>query len=275
MHVTETSLAFPPWMNWGIVPFVALTMASAVMTLVWALALRRQARELNRKDRHLHQLMSAVSHELRTPLSFITGFASILQDELAGPLNAEQHRHMGKILLGADQLTSLINQLLDYTRLESGQFQLYPSMVDAPDVIRKALENLEPIARQKRIELRISAADADPVLIDPERLTQILYNLASNAIKFTPPHGMVEVLTRTHLDVLEIEVRDTGIGIPAEDLTQVFTAYYRTVAGARMSQGTGLGLAITRSMIEAQGGTIQATSQPGKGTTFRIRIPVS
>ncbi len=274
MRAAEASQALAPPFMGGLLPLVIVTLAIAVLTLVWALALRRRERELADKDRHLHQLMSAVSHELRTPLNFITGFASILQDELAGPLTAEQHRHLGKILLGADQLTALINQILDYTRLESGQFQLARRAVEPETVIREALENLEPVARQKRIDLRVTLEARGPVMLDPDRLTQVLYNLVSNAIKFTPPRGTVEVLARTRSDQLEIEVVDSGIGISAEDLEVVFTAYYRTEAGARMSQGTGLGLAITRALVEAHGGTIQASSRPGEGSRFVLSLPL-
>lgn len=238
-----------------------------------------ELKELKEVDRLKGDFLSAISHELRTPLNFITGFASVLDDEVAGPLTPEQHRYMAKILMGAEQLISLINNLLDYTRMEAGRFSIACRPIQYLEWLRTALENMRPIAEHRGLHLKEDLGELPLLYADPERLTQILYNLLSNALKFTPPGGTVWLRAHVRGNEVVTEVADTGIGIGEADLRKVFSRFFQaeqvSTGSGQQTKGTGLGLAITKGLVEAHGGHIEVESELGKGTTFRFTLPLA
>ncbi len=239
----------------------------------------RELKELKEVDRLKSDFLSAISHELRTPLNFITGFGSVLDDEVAGPLTPEQHRYMRKILMGAEQLISLINNLLDFTRMEAGRFTILRRPTRYPELVRAAVDNLRQVAQQKGLDLSEELGELPVVQVDPDRVTQVLYNLLFNAIKFTEPGGAIRVRAYARPDAVVTEVIDTGIGIGPDDLPKVFTKFFQadevSTGKGRQTKGTGLGMAITKGLVEAHGGCIEVESELGKGTTVRFTLPLN
>jgi signal transduction histidine kinase len=230
---------------------------------------------LQEADRVKDEFLSVISHELRTPLNFIMGFASILEDGVSGPLNAEQLGHMTKIVNGADRMLLLVNDLLDFAKLQSGMFDLEPMPTDYAQLVAEAVMLMRPLADQKPVSLTVSVEVAGPVVVDGPRVTQMITNLVANAIKFTDAGGRVEVRARLRDGELLTEVVDTGVGIAAADVPKLFKRFQQIEMGAtRKAGGTGLGLAITKALVEAHGGRIGVESQPGLGSTFWFLLPM-
>lgn len=234
--------------------------------------LNSELRELNRlKDR----FVSAVSHELRTPINALMGFGSILCDEVGGPLTEEQHYYVRRILSSSEMLLSLVNDLLDMSRIQAGQFQLSPGPTDVRVVVADVLDTLTPLAEQKHQTIANEIPDRLPAIVaDSRRLTQVLTNLVHNAIKFTPDGGRISVRARPDDGGLQVEVQDTGIGIAPEDIPKLFHDYGQLARqSAHKTVGTGLGLSISKALVEAHGGQIGVESEPGKGSTFWFTLP--
>lgn len=230
--------------------------------------------ELRQVDQLKANFLNAVSHELRTPLTAITGFAEFLDEEITGPLNPDQRHFVRQILFGTERLLSLINDLLDYARMEAGRFRLARAPVEFPPLAHRIVESLMPLAQRNDLEVRVEVpAQMPEVDADPDRLSQILTNLLSNAIKFTPAGGKVWLRGRLRANAVEISVVDTGIGIPEEALPHLFTRFYQ-VDPSQPLKGTGLGLAITKGLIEAHGGHIEVESKLGEGSVFRFTLPL-
>lgn len=231
--------------------------------------------DLRQLDRLKADFLNTVSHELRTPLSFIMGFTEFLEDELAGPLTPLQREYVGSVMAGAHQLVRLIDDLLDYARMESGNFRVELRPVELGDLITATLAHFRQLAECAGVTLRCALPqEALRVRTDPDRVVQILNNLAGNALKFTPGGGKVTVRCYTSRDRVIIEVEDTGIGIPEESLSKVFHKFYQVDStSTRTRGGTGLGLAITRSLVETLGGRILVESELGQGSTFRLELP--
>ncbi|MNX27998.1 Signal transduction histidine-protein kinase BarA [compost metagenome] len=245
----------------------------------------RQAEELSRAnealravDRYKDEFLSVISHELRTPLNFITGFASILDDEVAGPLNETQHEYLAKILSGSDRMLSLVNNLLDMSRLQAGKLSLVCEPTEYEPLIDEVVETLKPLADDRRVELHAEIA-ADRMLdIDPQRIVQVLTNLVDNAIKFSPKGSQVRIkafVQGKSAPELVTQVIDMGEGISAEDLPRLFQRFQQAdMSSTRKAGGTGLGLSIAKALVEAHGGTIGVQSEPGKGSTFWFALPL-
>lgn len=223
------------------------------------------------------ELLANVSHELRTPLNGILGFAEILQEGIAGPLNPRQTQMTGKIVESTLYLTSIVNDLLNQAQLEAGKMHL-DFVSDNPAVlIKEVKEQLQPLAMAKGLELTAVLSPTLPptILTDPIRLRQILTNLVSNSIKFTE-HGRVEIeATGNENGRWTLHVHDTGIGIPPEAHDHIFEPF-RQVDGSftRRHQGTGLGLSIVRQLVTMMGGEITLQSNIGQGSTFTINLPI-
>jgi CHASE1-domain containing sensor protein len=201
---------------------VGLLISLLLFTNAWVLATGRHraltlaegmTAELRQADRAKDEFLSVISHELRTPLNFIMGFASILDDELAGSLNAKQHEYIGKIMNGADRMLLLVNDLLDFAKLQAGKFQLSPERVAYPAVVQEVVASMRPLAAQKGLTLDADIRVDDTLCIDGKRVAQVLDNLISNAIKFTPQGGAIRVAAYRQGDRLVTAVTDTGIGI--------------------------------------------------------------
>jgi signal transduction histidine kinase len=215
-----------------------------------------------------------MSHEIRTPLNAIQGFAELLEMNTFGPLNEKQRRYVGHIRQGGQHLLRLINDILDLSKADAGQYTLSPEAVPLAPTLEAALLIMKGEATKKKIRLDLEGdGGVGTVWADPIRLKQMLYNLLSNAVKFTPEGGRVTLAARPAGGEMEIAVRDTGIGIKAEDMPRLFTEFSQL--GPQRHQGTGLGLALTKRLIELHGGTIRVESAPGEGSTFTLTIPQS
>jgi PAS domain S-box-containing protein len=232
--------------------------------------------ELLNAARAKNSFLANMSHELRTPLNGIIGFSEILADGLSGEVNPEQKEYLGDILNSAQHLLQLINDVLDLAKVESGKIELHPEAFSVPKAIEQVCSVAYPLVQKKKIQL-VKTLDpkVDLVTLDEKRFKQILYNLFSNAIKFTDPSGRVEIIIATKDEThFILSVKDTGIGIKPEGLKRLFKEFEQLDEGTtRRYQGTGLGLALTRKIVEAQGGVIEVTSEFGKGTTFTATLP--
>jgi len=225
-------------------------------------------------DRFKSAFLATMSHELRTPLNSIIGFTGIVLQGLPGPLNAEQRTQLGMVRGSSRHLLALINDVLDLSKIEAGQLEVRMNSVDARQAVEKVLLSVLPQAKAKGLKLCSEIApEVGTILGDGRRIEQILLNLLSNAIKFTE-QGEVEVRCAMEDGWLVISVRDSGIGIRAEDVDRLFRPFQQLEAGlARKHEGTGLGLSICKKLTELMGGTMSVASQPGQGSTFTFRLP--
>jgi len=229
--------------------------------------------------RELDQLKSDflgnVSHELRTPLASIKGFVDNLLDGVTGPLSDKQRHYLARVHDNADRLTRMVSDLLDLTRIEAGKLELLPQALDVGAAVAEAAEGLRPLARARGIRLALELGAGPPIWGDPDKVHQILTNLVSNAVKFTPAHGDVGIAAApAGPGMVRLEVRDTGPGIPAEERERVFDKFYQVgrVDGERPSGG-GLGLTIARHLVELHGGRIWVEDGPRGGSTFVVLLP--
>jgi signal transduction histidine kinase len=239
-------------------------------------AAQRARRETEAASRLKDEFLMTVSHELRTPLTAIRGWARMLS---TGEIREEQKRHaLETIERNARAQTQLVDDLLDVSRAISGKLRLDVAIVDLPAVVDAAVESIRPAAAAKEIRLQtIVDPSAGPVSGDAARLQQVVWNLVTNAVKFTPKHGRVQVRVERVNSHVEIVVSDTGAGISAEFLPHVFERFRQEDAGTTRSHGgLGLGLAIVRHLIELHGGTVAAESGgAGMGATFRVLLPLT
>ena len=218
------------------------------------------------------EFMSRMSHQLRTPLNSVLGFSQILQMELDSPDQLELVDHIFK---SGSHLLDLINEVLDISRVESGHISVSIESVSVNDVVDECVRIMTPQASEAGITLIARVDHGTQVLADQQRLTQVLLNLVSNAVKFNREHGTVTITSEFHDGRVRLNVVDTGPGIEPEMVERLFTAFERLDADARGIQGTGLGLAHSKSLIEVIGGSVGVESLPGKGSTFWIDLPAT
>jgi signal transduction histidine kinase len=239
------------------------------------LALRN--REVERANRLKSEFLANMSHELRTPLNAIIGFSDLLVEERAGTLEQKQKHFVGHIQAGAHHLLQLINDILDISKIEAGRIKLELESFKASTALEEVFSVITPLAVSKRIEVEEKIADDVVIHADRIRFKQILYNLISNAVKFTPEEGKVRIDSwRDENDCVRFSVCDTGVGIPRSEQMSIFTEFHQVNGSTKGSmQGTGLGLSITKRLIELHGGTIWLESEPGKGATFFFTVPLS
>ena len=237
--------------------------------------LREKTRQVEAASRNKSQFLANLSHELRTPLSSIIGFSEVLRDGKSGELTAQQTRFATAIYESGEHLLALINDILDLSKIEAGRMELHPAEFDVPAEIGKALTLVGARAERHRIEL---SAKIDPELrdfyADRRKFKQILLNLLSNAVKFTPDGGRIVLRAKARPDGIKIAVRDSGVGIAAEDQAALFREFSQVGRDrARKALGTGLGLALTKRLVELHGGAIAVKSELGKGSTFSFTLP--
>jgi signal transduction histidine kinase len=237
--------------------------------------LRAQNEELRCLDRLKDDFVASVSHELRTPLTSIRGYLELVLDGDASELTEEQLRYLSVVDRNADRLLRVVDDLLFAAQVDAGKIALEPGPTDLDELVREAVEAARPVAAEHDVELIFEADRPAELVGDRARLAQILDNLIANAIKFTPPGGKVEVRTFVAGDSAVVEVADTGIGISADDQERLFQRFFRA-EGAILGaiDGTGLGLAIVKAIVDAHGGELAVESVAGRGTTFRIGLPL-
>ncbi|NHM27745.1 hypothetical protein G7K71_12300 [Desulfofundulus sp. TPOSR] len=247
--------------------------------------LRFMVSELEAASRLKSEFLASMSHELRTPLNAIIGFAQVLQKQYYGPLTEKQSTYVEYILTSGQHLLSLINDILDLSKIEAGKMELDLSPVSIHEVIQNSLLMVRERAKRHGITLSWQVAEDVPqVTADERKMKQIIYNLLTNAVKFTPEGGSVRVTARLAADggekaagsYVEISVTDTGIGIPLSEQERIFEPFVQLESGhARQYEGTGLGLALVRRLVELHGGRIRVYSEgEGKGSTFSFTLPV-
>lgn len=229
-------------------------------------------REVNRLR---NEFVSMVSHELRTPLTSIKGYVDLLQSGAVGQVNAEQSEFLGIIKTNTDRLVTLISDLLDISRIESGRLELRRESIDLGLIIHQVISTFRPQLDAKNQQIKFDLADPKLILwADRDRVIQILTNLISNAHKYTPNEGSITISARAIDEQACIEIQDNGIGIDEKDQARLFSQFFRTNNPlAQQIDGTGLGLTITRSLVEMHGGKISVSSALGQGTTFRFTLP--
>jgi PAS domain S-box-containing protein len=222
------------------------------------------------------QFLANMSHELRTPMNAIIGFTRLVMRRSKDVLPAQQYENLDKILISADHLLSLINSILDLSKIEAGQMEVHPATVRLAPLIEQCLRTIEPMVDGRRVKL-VTEIDRDlpAVVTDRDKLRQVLFNLLSNASKFTED-GSISVAVEVRDQAVEISVADTGIGIPAHALDQVFEEFHQLDSSSTRRQGgTGLGLSITRHLVQLIGGTIKVESAPGQGSVFTVTLPLT
>lgn len=241
-------------------------------------ALARASTEAQSANRLKSEFLANMSHELRTPLNGILGFARLLHDAEAGPVNDRQREFLGLVLTSADHLLQLINDVLDLSKVEAGALEFQPRTIDLEEIIAETRGVVREIAAKKRLAIDVDvAAELRELFVDPARLKQVLYNYLSNAIKFSPQDGRIIIRARPDTDdQFRLEVVDGGVGIAPEDQHRLFAEFQQLDAGAdKKHEGTGLGLALTKQLVEAQGGHVGVSSRLGVGSTFYAVLPRS
>jgi signal transduction histidine kinase len=238
--------------------------------------LRRLYRELEAASLHKSDFLANMSHELRTPLNAILGFSQVLREELFGELNEKQAEYVDDILSSGYHLLSLINDVLDLSKVEAGQLKLDV----APFSLREALERGVVMVRERATKDSVQVAlapvpDVDVVTGDERRVRQVIFNLLSNAVKFTPAGGVVDVRAAQANGEVRVSVADSGPGIAAEDHERIFEEFQQTEAGVEQHDGTGLGLALSKRLVELHGGRIWVESDLGQGSRFVFTLPAT
>ena len=234
-----------------------------------------KSRQIEAANRHKSEFLANMSHELRTPLNAIIGFSEVLQERLFGELNEKQAEYTEDILTSGQHLLSLINEILDLSKVEAGRMELELASFDLP----LAIDNARTFVRERAVKHGITLdVDVDDRLGeyvgDERKIKQILLNLLSNAVKFTPEGGRISISANKTDNGAEISVSDTGIGIPPAEQPMIFEEF-RQVGGdyAHKKEGTGLGLTLAKKFVELHGGKIWVESEVGKGSTFTFMLP--
>jgi signal transduction histidine kinase len=238
--------------------------------------IQEKSAQLEVANKHKSEFLANMSHELRTPLNAIIGFSEVLSEKMFGELNEKQADYLKDIHESGKHLLSLINDILDLSKIEAGRMELDLASFHLPTAISNAMTLVRERAQRHGIKLGL---DVDARLgdfnADERKVKQILLNLLSNAVKFTPEGGRVDVSAKMDTDKVAIAVRDTGVGIAPEDQAALFEEFKQVGKDAsRKAEGTGLGLALTKRFVELHGGEIRVDSAPGQGSTFTVTLPV-
>ena len=240
-----------------------------------AAALNSMSQQLKELDRMKADFFASMSHELRTPLTSIKEGTGLLLEGVGGATTEKQQRLLGIITEESNRLISLVNTFLDLSKMEAGMTRYDFETTHIEPLIKRAVAEITPLVEAKQIQFESALDEPMPaVRLDPERILQVLRNLMGNAVKFTPTGGQVSVAAKSHDGILEVSVKDSGPGIPAESLGSIFEKFSQgSHVGANHRQGTGLGLAIAKNIITSHGGNIWAESQLGSGSKFVFVLP--
>jgi signal transduction histidine kinase len=242
-----------------------------------SIELGRLYREIHAASRHKSEFLANMSHELRTPLNAIIGFSQVLDERIFGELNEKQAEYINDIHESGAHLLSLINDILDLSKVEAGHMELDLRKFD----VRVALDNALTLVKERCLRHGLTLdVDLDAglgnIVADERKFKQILLNLLTNAIKFTPEGGTISISACAVEKVLQVTIRDTGIGISAEDQKLVFEEFRQAgTKDGQVAEGTGLGLTLTKKFVEMHGGEISVESEMGKGSSFRFSLPLT
>ena len=235
-----------------------------------------KSRQIETASRHKSEFLADMSHELRTPLNAIIGFSEVLAERMFGEINAKQAEYLADILESGRHLLALINDILDLSKIEAGRMELEASEFDLPGAIENTLIPVRERAQRRAITLgRAFDQRLGTIRADERKVKQVLLNLLSNALKFTPEGGRIDVRADMRDGMAEIAVQDTGVSIAPEDQEAVFEEFRQVGTSSKKVEGTGLGLAISRKFIELHGGRIWVTSRLGVGSTFAFTLPLA
>ncbi len=238
--------------------------------------LSRKGRQLEVASEHKSHFLANMSHELRTPLNAIIGFSQVLRQRLFGPINEKQEEYLDDILSSGNHLLSLINDVLDLSKVEAGQVELEVASLSLREALERGVVMVREPATKHGVRLSLELAPGvDLVEGDERRLRQVIFNLLSNAVKFTPEGGEVVVATASRDHEVLISVTDTGPGIRVEDHERIFEEFQQTDVGVQQREGTGLGLALSKRLVELHGGRIWVESEPGHGSRFVFTLPAN
>jgi signal transduction histidine kinase/CheY-like chemotaxis protein len=237
--------------------------------------LEEKGNQLEIANRHKSEFLASMSHELRTPLNAVIGFSRVLSDRTFGELNAKQEEYLHDIVSSGSHLLSLINDVLDVSKVEAGRMELEVGRFSLREAFASSLATVRDHAARRQVSLS-SHLDPEVELVDGDerKVKQVLFNLLSNAIKFTPAGGSVAAVARRAGGAVSISVSDTGIGIAPEHLERVFEDFQQVRSPEQDQEGSGLGLALARRLIELHGGRIRVESQLGQGSVFTLTLPL-
>jgi len=231
--------------------------------------------EVELANRHKSEFLANMSHELRTPLNAIIGFSEVLSQRMFGEVNPKQAEYLEDIQTSGQHLLSLINDILDLSKIEAGKMELQPSRFALGPALQSVVMMIRERAAARGIELRSSVdPDIGVVEADERKIKQVVLNLLTNAVKFTPAGGQIHLRGKRDGDGVVVTVADTGIGIAPADQARVFEEFTQARAGeSREQEGTGLGLTLSRAFVELHGGNLWVESELGKGSTFTFTLP--
>jgi signal transduction histidine kinase len=249
-------------------------MMDELQAMLHVLSQAKEQAEAANKAKSL--FLANMTHELRTPLNGILGFAELLDEEIAGPLTPEQKTYVGNVMEAGQHLLALVSDVLDIARLESGQIETTIGTASLAACVEEVRAGIETLSHRASVEVKLEIPPGLPQLsVEPLRLRQVLYNLLSNALKFTPRGGRVELRAHSASAFVQFEVADNGIGVPAASIPLLFREFQQVEREGDRPVGTGLGLALCKRLVESYGGTISFASQVGVGSTVTVKLPAA
>lgn len=237
--------------------------------------IKQQNTQLKKLDRIKSDFLNVTSHELRTPMSSIKGYVQMILKQTLGEVSKEQQNALKVVLRNTNRLDHLIQDILDISRLESGTMKFIPEQTDLEKMVKEAVETMQSVADLKEIKINTDLENLPELIIDQERVKQVIINLVNNAIKFSPGGSIINIKTKRERDDILFEIQDFGKGIPKCKQKKIFETFYQVGSGMdRKFGGAGLGLAISRGIIVSHGGKLDVGSNVGKGSTFRFTLPI-
>jgi signal transduction histidine kinase len=241
-----------------------------------AAAFNDMSAQLKRINEYKAEMMQRIAHELRTPLQSLNSVYYLLSEEVAGPVNEKQRQYLELFRSNTERISDFTNQFLDLSKIEAGRSEFRKHPTDLRTLVTAAVENARAIGVQHRIAVTLETDEVPTVEVDREKIVQAIGNLLSNALKYTPEGGEVSVRLSSSGRTVVLSVSDTGVGIDAEDLPNLFTKFYQAKnVGKARTKGTGIGLALVKAIVEGHNGRVGAVSVEGKGSTFTLELPAA